>query len=202
MTNQQFNTQPRKPGGQPGNQNAANPASQPAQKPAEKKEPKKRGAPYGNNNAQTYGFYSLRLSPQILEGLETTTEFSLKDEIDVMRVFARKLAELGANVKDVDEAKSLLNALSTATNAINRLIRTHTRIPDPANDPGRMLRQTLLELEDEWPELGELVKDYPLYLQDPNHPSNPSGPMEMVKGYTNQVNNLETDDEEDSPAQP
>lgn len=202
MTNQQFNTQPRKPGGQPGNQNAANPASQPSQKPTEKKEPKKRGAPYGNNNAQTYGFYSRRLSPQILEGLETTTEFSLKDEIEVMRVFARKLAELGANVKDVDEAKSLLNALSTATNAINRLVRTHTRIPDPALDPGRMLRQTLLELEDEWPELGELVKDYPLYVQDPTHPAHPSNHMPRVPIQSNEVIDLDPDDEGDSPAQP
>ena len=158
--------QPRKEGGQPGNQNAAKPASQKAQQAAPPKQPKKRGAPYGNNNAVTYGFYARRLPPQILEGLEATTEFSLKDEINVMRIFVRKLAELGANIKDVDEARSHLNALSVATNAINRLVRTHTRIPDPANDPGRMLRQTLAELEDEWPDLHDLVQDYPLYLQD------------------------------------
>lgn len=199
MTNQQFNTQPRNPGGQPGNQNAAKPASQPAQEPAEPKEPKKRGAPYGNGNALTYGFYVRRLPLQILEGLETTTEFSLKDESDVMRVFVRKLAELGANIKDVDAARSHLNALSVATNAINRLVRTHTRIPDPANDPGRMLRQALEELEDEWPELGELVKDYPLYLQDPSHPSYQGS---KPRSNPNQVIDLDPDDEGESAGQP
>lgn len=186
--------QPRKEGGQPGNRNAAKPASQSGAKP-EPKEPKKRGAPYGNANAVTYGFYARRLPPQILEGLEETTEFSLKDEIDVMRIFVRKLAELGANIKDVDGARAHLNALSVATNAINRLVRTHTRIPDPALDPGRMLRQTLLELEDEWPELHDLVQDYPLYNPGPADPLyTGSKPIPAPR----QVIDLEVEDEEDS----
>ena len=188
--------QPRKEGGQPGNRNAARPAPPPAPKI---EPPKKRGAPYGNTNAITFGFYSRRLPQQILEGLETTTEFSLKDEIDVMRVFVRKLAELGANIKDMDDARSHLNALSAATNAINRLVRTHTRVPDPANDPGRVLRQALLELEDEWPEYHEMVKDYPRYLQDPTHPMHSSHSVPRVTPNPNQVVDLEGEDEGDSP---
>lgn len=189
--------QPRKEGGQPGNRNAAKPASQPTPQPRPK-EPKKRGAPYGNSNAMTYGFYARRLPKQILDGLENTTEFSLKDEIDVMRVFVRKLAELGANINDMDAARSHLNALSAATNAINRLVRTHTRIPDPSLDPGRMLRKTLLELEDEWPELHDLVQDYPLYLQDETHPLHSYHSVPMVTPHPNQVINVEDEEEEES----
>ena len=54
-----------------------------------------------------------------------------------MRVFSRKVAELGANVDDLEEATSLLRVLSLATSSINRLVRTHTRIPDPDSTPRR-----------------------------------------------------------------
>ena len=114
---------------------------------------KKRGAPYGNRNAVTHGFYARRLPASQLEGLEDTAVSSLEDEIEVMRVFSRKVAELGSEVDELDEAKSVLNTLSNATSSINRLVRTHTRIPDPFSDPARMLEQALIELEEEWPEL-------------------------------------------------
>ena len=70
-----------------------------------------------------------------------------------MRVFSRKVAELGAEVDDLDEAKSVLNSLSLATGSINRLVRTHTHIPALELDPSAMLREALLELQLEWPEL-------------------------------------------------
>jgi uncharacterized protein YjcR len=113
---------------------------------------RRRGGQPGNKNAKTHGFYARRLPQSQLDGLEDTTVRSLEDEIEVMRVFSRKVAELGAEVDDLDEAKSLLNTLSNATGSINRLVRTHTRIPDKTLDPQWMLRQALLELEEEWPE--------------------------------------------------
>jgi hypothetical protein len=116
-------------------------------------EQRKRGAQPGNTNALKYGFYSRRLPSRELDGLEDTAVSSLKDEIDVMRVFSRKVAELGADVDDLDEATTLLRVLSLATSSINRLVRTHTRIPDPDLDPALLLRTALLELEEEWPEL-------------------------------------------------
>ena len=95
-----------------------------------------------------------------LDGLDETAVTSLKDEIDVMRVFSRKVAELGAEVNELDEAKSLLNTLANATGSINRLVRTHTRIPDPELDPAYLLRTALLELEEEWPELKKFAEKY------------------------------------------
>lgn len=141
----------RRRGGQPENQNA---------RKQEGQTPKiKRGAPAGNQNAKTHGFYARRLPQSQLDGLENTTVSSLEDEIEVMRVFSRKVAELGAEVDDLDEAKSLLNTLSNATGSINRLVRTHTRIPDKTLDPQWMLRQALLELQEEWPELKRFAND-------------------------------------------
>ena len=151
----------RSRGGQPGNHNARKHAIEP-----EKQEgnllvsPKRKtGGQPGNQNARTHGFYARRLPQSQLDGLEETTVRSLEDEIEVMRVFSRKVAELGAEVDDLDEAKSLLNTLANATGSINRLVRTHTRIPDPTLDPNWMLRQALLELEEEWPELKRFAND-------------------------------------------
>lgn len=125
---------------------------------------RKRGGQPGNTNAVSHGFYARRLPETELDGLDQTGVSSLKDEIDVMRVFSRKVAELGAEVDDLDEAKSLLNTLSVATGSINRLVRTHSRIPDPTTDPANLLRQALIELEEEWPELkafGDQFRDKP-----------------------------------------
>ncbi len=117
-------------------------------------EPKRqKGGQPNNSNALKYGFYARRIPQRELDGLDETAVTSLKDEIDVMRVFSRKVAELGADVDDLEEATSLLRVLSLATSSINRLVRTHTRIPDPELDPAWLLKTALLELEEEWPEL-------------------------------------------------
>ena len=143
----------RKRGGQPGNHNARKaPTTGSVITPVEPKTPKKRGAPIGNQNALTHGFYARRLPQSQLDGLEETTVKSLEDEIELMRVFSRKVAELGAEVNELDEAKSVLNSLSNATGSINRLVRTHAFIPDPELEPAAMLRRALDELVLEWPE--------------------------------------------------
>lgn len=162
------NQSKRKKGGQPGNHNARKTtvpnlkdarellvdtlASPPAMK--------KRGAPYGNQNARTFGFYSRKLPLAQLQGLDATTVRSVEDEIELMRVFSRNVAELGAKVNTLDEAKSVLNALSKSTGSINRLVRTHVHIPALDLDPSAMLRKALLELELEWPELRRFNHQY------------------------------------------
>lgn len=135
----------------------------PTQSAPDEKKRVKGGQP-GNSNALKYGFYSRRIPDRELEGLDQTAVTSLKDEIDVMRVFSRKVAELGSNVDDLEQATGLLRVLSLATTSINRLVRTHTRIPDPDLDPALLLKTALLELEDEWPELkafGDQFRDKP-----------------------------------------
>ncbi len=133
-----------------------------------------RGGQPGNSNALKYGFYSRRLPARELDGLDQTTANSLKDEIDVMRVFSRKVAELGSDVDELDKATDLLRVLSLATTSINRLVKTHSRMPDPLMDPAALLRQSLLELEDEWPELkafGDQFRNKP----DKSSPSSSNG---------------------------
>lgn len=113
---------------------------------------RRRGAQPGNNNAVKYGFYARHLPHRDTDGLDATTVNSLKDEIEVMRIYSRKVAELGSDVEDLDKAMDMLRVLSLSTSSINRLVRTHSSMPDPELDAGAILRQALTELEDEWPE--------------------------------------------------
>jgi len=136
---------------------------------------KTRGAQPGNNNALKYGFYSRRIPSRDLEGLDQTAVTSLKDEIEVMRVFSRKVAELGSDVEELSDAKDLLRVLSLATTSINRLVRTHTRIPEPDLDPALLLKTALLELEEEWPELKKFASQY-RNKPAPDQPPTPSQP--------------------------
>lgn len=147
MSNLRTKPQSKKRGGQPGNRNAVKSDDQ-----TKPKSDRKRGAPFGNKNAQTHGFYASRLNHRSFEGLDQIGVNSLKDEIDVMRIFSRKVAELGDDIEDLDEAKSILNTLSNSTSTINRLVRTNTYIPNPEDSTEEVLRQALLELEEEWPE--------------------------------------------------
>ncbi|HCS39427.1 MAG TPA: hypothetical protein DIW44_07580 [Anaerolineaceae bacterium] len=62
-----------------------------------------------------------------------------------------------------------------------------------------MLRQALLELEDDWPEYHEFVKDYPRYLQDPTHPLHSSLSVSRVTSNPNQF--IEVDDENEEGAE-
>ncbi|PKO01219.1 MAG: hypothetical protein CVU43_13340 [Chloroflexi bacterium HGW-Chloroflexi-5] len=150
----------KKRGAQPGNTNAKQIIDQPAQNPKKEISGKKRGAPVGNKNALTHGFYSRRLKARSLEGLEDVGVNSLKDEIEVMRIFSRKVAELGDTVEDLDQAQTVLNTLSNSTSTINRLIRTNTYIPRPEDDPAALLKQAIEELEEEWPEFKKLTDKY------------------------------------------
>ena len=71
----------------------ADPSSQGTVKPSRPvKSRRSRGAQPGNQNARTHGFYARRLPHRELEGLDETAVTTLKDEIDVMRVFSRKVA--------------------------------------------------------------------------------------------------------------
>jgi hypothetical protein len=119
---------------------------------------RKKGAQPGNTNAVKYGFYTRRLPARDVDGLDQTPATSLKDEIEVMRIFSRKVAELGADVDNLDEAKDLLRVLSLSTSSINRLVRTNSLMPELTQN--ELLKQALSELEQEWPEFKQLCDSY------------------------------------------
>lgn len=124
------------------------------------------GAPLGNNNAYKHGFYARRLPGSHVAGLEYTGMRSLEDEITVLRIFIRRVVDLGGSTEDLSQAINLLRIISLATMGINRLMRTQLSITDPYNEPMDKLRRALEEMEDD-PEFQKLefprASDYAVF---------------------------------------
>jgi hypothetical protein len=113
-----------------------------------------RGAPAGNNNALKHGFYARRLPSSHLAGLESTDVDNLKDEITVLRIFIRRVVDLGGEVEDLGVAVNLLRIISFATMGINRLVRTQASLLTRPEDPysaeiRRKFEQIREELEED-----------------------------------------------------
>jgi hypothetical protein len=126
----------------------------PEEKPAAPAEPapKRRGAPLGNNNALKHGFYARRLPASHLAGLEFTGTKSLEDEINVLRIFIRRVVDLGGETTDLMQATSMLRIITFATMGINRLVRTQITVADPVSHKNDALYAALNEFT-EHPEL-------------------------------------------------
>jgi hypothetical protein len=110
---------------------------------------KHRGAPLGNRNAYKHGFYARRLPGSHVAGLEYTGTKSLEDEISMLRIFIRRVIDLGGATEDLDQAINILRIVSFAAMGLNRLIRTQLTIADPYNEPMDKLAKALESLKND-----------------------------------------------------
>ena len=85
-------------------------------------EKKKRGAPLGNRNRLTHGFYSRRFLKDEIKDLEQG-EHTPDDEIKLIRVYMRRLAEKADTFTSLEQGMEFLRALSLASYTISRLIK-------------------------------------------------------------------------------
>jgi hypothetical protein len=108
-----------------------------------------RGAPLGNTNNLRHGFYSRRFKPVELKGLEACEPINLKDEIELLRVYVRRVVEMAGDTQDLYTAIDILRALSFATSSLTRLIRAQHLIGEGADSVGEALIQALKEVKEE-----------------------------------------------------
>jgi hypothetical protein len=112
--------------------------------------PKRRGAPSGNTNALKHGFYAHHFKKKDLDDLEKSSLGSVADEIALLRVFTRRVVELGMNVDDLPQAVDLLRVLCLASSSLNRLLRTQKLLAPEENDEvGRAISEALSEVMQE-----------------------------------------------------
>ena len=116
----------------------------PSQKPPSHRRP--RGAPPGNRNALKHGFYSRHFKKIDLTDLDQSTQVGLQDEISMLRVFIRRILELGCAVDDLSEALGLLRTLSLATATLTRLIKTQHWLSSNHDDVSAAINQAILEV--------------------------------------------------------
>lgn len=100
--------------------------------------PKRRlGAPPGNSNALKHGFYARHSRP---------SSAGLQDEINLLRVYIRRVVELSHDAASLPEAVSLLRVLSLAATSLTRLIRTQSYIASLNTPYKEEIEQALSEV--------------------------------------------------------
>ena len=110
--------------------------------------PRKPGAPLGNTNALKHGFYSRKFLRADIKDLAEYEFRGLAEEILLLRVYQRHVAELGREPKDLKEAIQVLCALSLSSASLGHLLKAQ-KIYD-STGMGEFLKQAIQQVAEEW----------------------------------------------------
>ena len=99
-------------------------------------------------------------TPDTIEGIDAEIA-SLHLLLNEAMQTPREKIELADLIKLIDSVGK--NSLYLA-----RMLKIRVELVDRQSGPSALLHQTLLELEEEWPELKQLAANYPLSLQESN----------------------------------
>lgn len=91
-------------------------------------------------------------APPNLEGLDR--------EIEILRRLIREAAETQSASLTFEEQLSLLDSVGKNAPALARLLKSRSELLHQELDPPALLRQALLELEEEWPELKQFGEQF------------------------------------------
>jgi uncharacterized protein YjcR len=81
----------------------------------------KGGAPIGNHNALKHGFYSRKFSTKEIHDLGRQPQ--LEDEVNLLRVYIRRVAEQADSFTSLEQGMEFLRALSLSTYTLSRLLK-------------------------------------------------------------------------------
>jgi hypothetical protein len=90
--------------------------------------------------------------PSDLEGLDR--------EIEILRRLIHEAAENQSTALSFDEQLTLLDSVGRNAPALARLLKSRRDLINQELDPAAMLRQALLELQEEWPELKKFGEQF------------------------------------------
>jgi hypothetical protein len=111
------------------------------------------GAPSGNTNAVKHGFYSKRYRVGEARDLQNCKYTGLQDEIDLLRVFMRRIVDNSPQNATFPELIELMRILNLSASTITRLARTQKFLVGESNEVADALKQALEELSGEIPVL-------------------------------------------------
>lgn len=117
---------------------------------------RKRGGQPDNLNALKHGFYAGGMSRDEVKGLARIGE-GLMDEINLLRVIIRRVAELANQVEQKEELLGLLDTLGSAGVRLGSMLRTQRVYfeRDPDEELSRLVGIGLAEALDEWRDLDD-----------------------------------------------
>lgn len=113
----------------------------------EQQQPKrKRGAQPGNTNGLKHGFYSRAFRAGEAADLAALRDVQLLDEVNLLRVFLRRLAEAARDEADLETIIHSLNAAGLASSRLATILRIHHDLVGDQTSPVRLaLSQALTE---------------------------------------------------------
>lgn len=126
------------------------PTFTPPDAPSDNDIPRKRGGQPGNRNAVKHGFYARSWKYRDRKGLEEVDPVGLADEIALMRVCIRRLAETFTPDLPQEQQMRFMRTLSQAAYALNRMVRTQQLItPEEESELRQVLNRALSEVTQE-----------------------------------------------------
>ncbi len=94
-----------------------------------------------------------RKKPPRAPAADLSTAEGLDREIAILRDLIHKAAARQNSELSLDEQLELLDTVGKTAPALARLLKARRDLANQDLDPAALLRQALLELEEEWPEL-------------------------------------------------
>jgi len=113
--------------------------------------PRSRGVQSGNLNARSsscalkHGFYSRQFKKTDLADLEACQFVGLNDEIAVLRVYLRRLTELGKDINTFPEMLGLVRVMCLASTSLTHLLKTQNLLHSPADERRKVLDEAIAE---------------------------------------------------------
>jgi len=89
-----------------------------------------------------------------------TTADGLDREIAILRDLIRQAAAKQSPDLSLEEQLELLDTVGKTAPALARLLKARRDLANEELDPAALLRQALLELEEEWPELKKFAEQF------------------------------------------
>ena len=91
---------------------------------------------------------------------DLSTSEGLDREIAILRDLIHKAAAKQTDKLNLDEQLELLDTVGKTAPALARLLKARRDLANQDLDPAALLRQALLELEEEWPELKKFGEQF------------------------------------------
>jgi hypothetical protein len=91
---------------------------------------------------------------------DLSTAEGLDREIAILRELIHKAAAKQTDKLNLEEQLELLDTVGKTAPALARLLKARRDLANQDLDPAALLRQALLELEEEWPELKKVGEKF------------------------------------------
>ena len=93
------------------------------------------------------------------QAISASTE-GLDREIAILRDLIRQAAAKQTDTLQLEQQLELLDTVGKTAPALARLLKARRDLANEELDPAALLRQALLELEEEWPELKKFAEQF------------------------------------------